>query len=290
VVAIPARLRALEAAPGGPAWLAELPDRLARCRDHWSLQLGAPYEGGHVALVLPARRASGDEVVLKLQYPHAECAHEAEALRRWDGDGAVGLLDALPAVDALLLERCRPGTPLADEPPEQALAVLLGLLPRLWRPAGAPFRALADEARQWARRLPARWERAGRPYERPLLERALERLDALAGSQPEQVLLHQDLHGGNVLRAEREPWLAIDPKPLAGERAFGLSPVVRSSELGHGRDAVHRRLERGCAALGVDRERARGWAFAHALAWGFDERGRVLPGHLETARWLDELR
>ena len=89
-----------------------------------------------------------------------------------------------------------------------------------------------------------------------------------------------------MLRATRQPWLAIDPKPLAGEREFGIAPIVRSSELGHGRAAVRYRFDRLTAELGLDRERARGWTFAQTLAWGFDGDGRVLPGHLAVARWM----
>jgi streptomycin 6-kinase len=57
----------------------------------------------------------------------------------------------------------------------------------------------------------------------------------LASTQGEQVLVHRDLHGENVLPATREPWLVIDPKPLAGEREFAVAPIVRSFELGHGK-------------------------------------------------------
>jgi streptomycin 6-kinase len=42
------------------------------------------------------------------------------------------------------------------------------------------------------------------------------------------VLLHQDLHADNVLAAQREPWLTIDPKPLSGEREFGVTALVRA--------------------------------------------------------------
>ena len=86
---------------------------------------------------------------------------------------------------------------------------------------------LADEALWWIDYLPAEWERAGKPFERELLDAAIARLGELAGSQGEQVLLHQDLHGDNVLAAQREPWLVIDPKPLVGEREFAVAPIVR---------------------------------------------------------------
>ena len=100
------------------------------------------------------------------------------------------------------------------------------------------------------------------------------------------MLLHQDLHGDNVLAAQREPWLAIDPKPLVGEREFGIAPVVRSRELGHSRRDVLNRFDRLTAELGLDRERARGWTIAQTIAWAFD--GDVRQTHVETARWLLE--
>ena len=96
------------------------------------------------------------------------------------------------------------------------------------------------------------------------------------------MLLHQDLHGDNVLAAQREPWLAIDPKPLTGEREFAVAPIVRSTELGHSRRAVLHRLDRLTAELGLDRDRARGWTIAQTIAWAIDGPGE----HLDVVRWL----
>ena len=108
----------------------------------------------------------------------------------------------------------------------------------------------------------------------------------LPGTQGMQVLLHQDLHGDNVLSAQREPWLAIDPKPLVGERELGVAPIVRSRELGHSRRDVLHRFDRLTAELDLDRERARGWTIAQTIAWAFD--GDVRQTHVESARWLLE--
>jgi len=182
---------------------------------------------------------------------------------------------------ALLLERCRPGTYLS----EHALDVLVELLPRLWKPAGAPFTSLEDEAAWWVSTMRSDWEQAGRPFEETLVDAAISILEELVPSQGEQVLLHQDLHAGNVLAAEREPWLVIDPKPLAGEREFGLAPIIRSFELGHSRREVLRRLDFLSAELGLDRERARGWTIGQTIAWSFDS---VFLEHAEVARWLLE--
>ena len=117
---------------------------------------------------------------------------------------------------AMLLERCEPGTLLATTDAEGVLDVFVELLPRLWQQAGAPFMRLADEARWWIDYLPGEWERAGRPFGQDILDAAIERLRALVDTQGEQVLLHQDLHADNVIAAEREPWLAIDPEAARG--------------------------------------------------------------------------
>jgi streptomycin 6-kinase len=236
--------------------------------ERWSLAIGEPYERGAGGHTTRATLDDGTPVVLKLVRPHRESEHEAEALRAWDGDGAIRLL--AQDGDALLLERCEPGTPLSAAGQDAALDVLIGLLPRLWRPAGEPFNSLVDEAAWWYPKLPQ--TRIG--------DAAREAIDALASTQGEQVLLHQDLHGDNVLSAGREPWLVIDPKPLAGEREFAVAPIVRSRELGEAKRDVLHRFDRLTAELGLDRERARGWTIAQTVAWSNG------VWHDRVAEWL----
>jgi streptomycin 6-kinase len=279
----------LRGSPEGRAWLERLPGLVDACVERWSLRIGEPYAYAFASLALRAELSDGTRAVLKVQFPDRESEHEAAALELWDGDGAVRLLEYDVERRALLLERCEPGTPLSEVEQDAALDVTVGLLSRLWKPAGPPFRLLADEAAWWAEYLPGSWERAGRPFERTMLDAALEAIANLSGSQGEQVLVHQDLHAGNVLRAERMPWLAIDPKPLAGEREFGIAALVRGDELGQGPRNVRRRLDRLTAELGLERDRARGWALAQTLAWAFDA-GEVFPDHVETARWLLQAR
>jgi len=232
----------------------------------------------HVSFVAPAVRG-GEPVVLKVQWPHAEAAYEADALAVWGGDGAVRLLEHDAASSTLLLERAVPGTYLSTVDSGTAVGVLADLLPRLWKPAGVPFDALGDEALRWADGLGAQ------RHHGTLVDAAVALLRDLAGTQGEPVLLHQDLHGDNVVRAQRLPWLAIDPKPLSGEREFGVAPIVRSAELGHSAREVWYRLDRLTAELGLDRERARGWTVGQTVAWAFDG-DRVGATHIEVAQWL----
>jgi streptomycin 6-kinase len=100
--------------PRGAEWIARAPRLAAECADRWSLELGEPYAYANVSLVFPA----GD-VVLKVSFPHWESEHEAAALRHWDGDGAIRLVDYDAERNALLLERCVPGTSLLELPEEE---------------------------------------------------------------------------------------------------------------------------------------------------------------------------
>jgi streptomycin 6-kinase len=267
-------------------WLERVPHLVNECAEEWGLTLGEPYVAGAAGYTVRADLPDGTPAVLKLIFPHREAEHEAEALRVWDGDGAVRLLSHDEGRSAMLVERCEPGTLLAKIEPAAALEVLIGVLPRLWKNVGAPFRPLADEAMWWVGYLPSEWERAGRPFERRIVDAAIERLTALADSEGEHVLLHQDLHGDNVLAAEREPWLVIDPKPLVGEREFSVAPIVRDPELGHSRRDVLYRLDRLTSELGLDRERARGWTIGQTVAWSLDT--SYMPKHVETVQWLLE--
>ncbi|MFI6238557.1 aminoglycoside phosphotransferase family protein [Micromonospora sp. NPDC050795] len=293
---LPDGLDWVRGSPAGRAWLAALPTWLNECTERWSLRVGPPFRQAYASLALPAHLPDGSAVVLKLQYPDEESRHEADALALWDGVAAVRLLAHDPGRRALLLERCQPGTPLHDLAPDRALDVVVGLLPRLWRPAGAPFSPLAREAAGWIDRMPRAWERAGRPYERRLLDAALDLLTGLASSQGEQVLVNQDLHAGNILAAnalggdalggdDRGPWLAIDPKPLTGEREFSVVPMVRGPELGHSPAAVRHRLDRLSTDLGLDRDRVRDWTIGHTLSWGLAD-ATVFPEKIEVVRWL----
>lgn len=265
-------------------WRERLPELLEAAVARWGLTLGEAYPPGAAGHVVRATLADGAPAVLKLIYPHREAEHEADALALWGGDGAVRLLEVGDEGWSMVMERCEPGELLARSDPETALDVLVALLPRLWLTVAEPFHTLAHEVAVWLEEIPEAWELAERPIEPALLEETVEALRALSSSQGEQVLLHQDLHTDNVLAAEREPWLVIDPKPLRGEREFSVAPIVRDYVLGHSQRDVVRRLDRLTSELSLDRDRARWWTIGQTVAWMFESSQMHL--HAETVQWL----
>lgn len=264
--------------PGLAGWRVTAADLAADCAERWGLRLGEAYIPGACGHVVRAELPDGTPAVLKVFWPHREAEQEADALERWDGEGAVRLLARDDERSALLLERCEPGTFLSSAGTEAALDVLVDLLPRLWKGADG-FATYDDE-------LPYALEDLATTRDARLKDAALAYLRDLVPSQSELVLVHQDLHGENVLAAEREPWLVIDPKPIAAEREYGVAPIVRSPELGHSKRHVLYRLDRLCSELGLDRDRALGWTVAQTVAWsgGAD----FIPAHVDVANWLLE--
>jgi streptomycin 6-kinase len=288
---VPATLDWWRTRPGGSEWLSSLPAIVEWCAGVWDLRIGTPFEGTNVSLVMDVER-DDSPAVLKVNFPDEESEREPDALEHWAGRGAVRLLAHDEPRRALLVERCVPGAPLwSVEDDRDATEIAARVLERIWRPAPGEhrFRLLADEAARWARELPLDWQAAGRPFERRLVEGSVRACEELGPSQREQVVLHQDFHGGNVLSATREPWLAIDPKPLVGEREFDAASLLRDRRwlLGRSGDAarIGTRLDVLTAELGLDRERTRRWAVVHALAWGVSGR-KVEADMIECARLL----
>jgi streptomycin 6-kinase len=269
------------ATPERAAWLDRLPDALQDLERRWSLTLGAPFADASCAWVAPVTLSDGTSAVLKLSMPHMEGEHELQGLRFWNGDPTVRLLEADDELGAMLLERCAPGTPLRALPESDQDMVIAGLLRRLWRlpPAPYSFRSLSVMTKHWSEETLAD---AGRWPDTGLVHEGLHLFQELPRTSPvDDVLLATDLHAGNVLRAEREPWLVIDPKPFVGDPAYDATQHVLNCPARLSVDP-HGMIHRIADLLGVDRERVRLWTFARAAA---EPRGEWMnEGFLALAR------
>ncbi|WP_036567097.1 aminoglycoside phosphotransferase family protein [Nocardia sp. BMG51109] len=295
-IEVPAKLAEAQLRYNGAAgreFIAGLPAHAARYLTEWELRRDGPPLHGLASLVLPVVRADGTPAALKLQLLDEETESEPAGLRAWAGDGAVRLLDADPATGVMLLERLHPHHSLSSVTDDvQALTLLTGLLARLVaHPAPHGIRRLHDIARTMLAQTP---EAA---HLLPDDERGLILACAAAVAdlvdEPGDRLLHWDLHYDNVLAADREPWLAIDPKPLAGDPGFDLMPaldnrwdaLVASGNVGR---AVRYRFDLMTEMLGLDRRRAAGWTLGRALQntlWDLED-GE--PGMSEQQRVVAE--
>ncbi|GAQ62546.1 aminoglycoside phosphotransferase family protein [Streptomyces scabiei] len=272
----------------GRSFAAALPGLAARFLDHWGLRPDGPAMHGMCALVLPVvRTADGAPAVLKLQILDDESEGEPVALRVWNGDGAVRLLDHDPATGTMLLERLDPARMLSREPDSHAAVLVIArLLARLTAtPAPPALRRLADIAADMLDRTPPVLARIPDTSDRRLIADCAAALREVM-AEPGDRLLHWDLHFDNVLGADRARWLAIDPKPLAGDPAFDLWPALNNR---FDPDDVTWRFDAMTEVLSLDRDRALAWTRARLLQnalWEIEEGRPLDPEDLELARRL----
>ncbi|WP_434739147.1 aminoglycoside phosphotransferase family protein [Streptomyces katrae] len=248
--------------------------------ERWGLRVTGPGMRGMTAVVLPVERADGTAAALKVLTPDEETAGEPLALRAWGGRGSVRLLEYDAATGTLLLERLdekRPLSRLARRDARAAVGVIGGLLARLSAvPAPEGLRGLGGIAAGMLERVPRAAAGLAAAADRRVLRDCAGALAEVAG-EPGDRLLHWDLHFGNVLAGRREPWLAIDPKPLAGDPGFELLPSLVNEY--RERD-VRWRFDLLTEAVGADRERARAWTLGRVLQnclWEVEEGCRRLP-------------
>lgn len=289
-VTVPTGLRcAVIGGEGGPEWLDSIPARVARAKARWGLTLGEPFETGMAAWTAPAT-LPGEDVVLKLSYPHPEARDEAAALRAWDGAGAVELIGADADDWALLLRRLRPGSSLQDAqlPTADHLAVGADLMRRMATvpvPTGGPFQDLVEVAAGLATIAAERIERllptAPYPVDAGLCRHAVDLLRTLPGAAGRCGLAHGDLNPGNILRHQepasgtkdrRARWLAIDPKPVHGDLAWDPWPLL--TQVGDWTTTVPSAAELAnrtrliADVTGLDAARVAAWSVARSVASG----------------------
>jgi streptomycin 6-kinase len=266
---VPRNLAEAARSQGRDEWLTTLPAVVADLAERWSLTVGWPFQpGGQTAWVAPVRDAAGGHAVLKVVWPHTEAVHEGEGLRAWAGRGAVRLLasETLDQAIALLLEACRPGTVLGRLPEEEQDPVVCGLLARLWiaPEPGHPFRPLQAMCDEWADAFEAKVRPRGTPLDPGLVREGVRLFRSLPSTADRHVLLSTDLHAENVLAAEREPWLVIDPKPYVGDPAYDpLQHILNCGRRLHHDPRALVRLMAG--RLGLDPGRLALWLFARCV-------------------------
>ncbi|MFC0042474.1 aminoglycoside phosphotransferase family protein [Actinomadura rayongensis] len=248
-------------------WLATLPDLAATFLERWDLSQDGRSMHGQASLVLPVRRKDGTPAALKFQPADEESRGEAPALRIWDGKGAVRLIEDDPPTGTMLLERLDETRPLSSEPDDDtAVAVIADLMSRLTAIQAPPgMRTLKDIGAAMLDETPEAVANLQHEDERALVKTCAKALAEVI-DEPGDRLLHWDLHYDNVLASDREPWLAIDPKPLAGDRGFDLLPALtdRWNKTNPAKTTL-RRFDQLTEALDLDRPRATRWTLARVL-------------------------
>lgn len=266
----------------GEAWLERLPELIEAFAARWSLTVLRPFPELSYNYVTPVIGADGEPLVLKAGVPHSELWSEIDALRAFGGRGIARLIDADRERGVLLLERVLPGDSLRElDREDDRIAALVDVLRRLWRPlpSGHPFRTIPDLARA-LERLRETFDGGYGPFPIRRVDRAADLFRELTVGSAIIMLIHGDANPGNVLRSERDDWLAIDPKGYAGHPLWDVATYLNDPPDGLSPAELMSLLARQVAALAEALDVPRGeilaWAEAHAVLsswWSYEDHG-----------------
>ena len=284
----------------GRDWLQTLPRLLAKNARQWSLILQPPFSNLSFNYVAPAVRKDGTIVVLKAGVPsNKEILTEIEALRIWDGNGCVQLLAADVGRGMFLLEYLQPGTPLtAVSNDDQATTIAAQVMQQLWQPIDT--NQLFPTVQDWfggLTKLRQKYKGGTGPFPEKLIDKTEIVAQELLNSMETAVLLHGDLHHDNIIKAGRQPWLAIDPKGVLGEPAYEIGALLRNpiQRLKHTSDLKSlftRRIDQLHELLGFDKQRMLGWGMAQMVLgawWANEDSDEMFPLWIHCAELLADM-
>ena len=275
-------------------WLTRLPETLAACAARYDLVIHPPMTEEYAVMsfnyITPATRSDGVEVVVKLCYDHRSFLTERDGLRLCSTKGSIALLDDDEDLGALLLERAIPGVPLSEQSDdEENTRIAAGVMRKFWRPAPRQhqLRTVEDGTIDGMKRHRNRHDGGTGPLPADLFEQAERKFEELIETAPVRMVLHGDMHHYNILSAEREAWLSIDPKGMEGDPGYDLGSymgncLVDRSDAAALAHQLSRRIDIFSEELGMPRERVAAWCWAHTVlvaTWceqaGDDWRGAV---------------
>ncbi len=241
--------------------------------ERWDLVPDGDPIATHSSRLLPVRRR-GMPAMLKVPCEPEE-QRGGRVMSWWRGLGAARVL-AHDGDGALLLERAQGSRALSrlarsgfDDEATRTLCAVIATLHR--HDAVCPPRDLVP-IESWFKDLWPAAERCG-----GILMQSASSARELLATPRDIVVLHGDIHHGNVLDFEERGWLAIDPKGLLGERGFDYANLFCNPEDDPGVAEPRRfmrRLDIVAEASGLDRSRLLGWILAWAglsAAWRLDD-------------------
>lgn len=285
----------------GALWLKKIPEIIVVCEKKWGLQVNPPFDltWNYVA---PVIRADGNSAVLKIGFPlDEEFKTEIAALKLFNGEGIEKLYEEDRENSAILIERVMPGLPLSImEDDEEATRILSRAMRKLWKPLppNHGFISIAEMSRAIPK-LKAKYKGSEIPHlPAYLVDKAEEYFNYLIATSAKPMLLHGDLHQDNVLSSNRDGWLAMDPKGIAGEPAYETAAMIRNpykkmENNPNMKDIMRKRIQIMAEELDFDPKRIYKWCFAQTVlsaVWSVEDEGNRWEHATNVARVLSEIK
>ena len=266
----------------GRHWLSNLPEIVGEMAKKWSLAVENPFPNLTYNYVAPCVCADGSRAVLKIGLPEENDSvifGEAKFLKITGGSGAVKLLQFDADYRALLLERLLPGENLAklcQRNDQEATVIAVDIMRKICRqpPKNHDFPILEN----WINKLQTAAETK---FPVRLVTKARNYFEELSDASNQNLLLHGDLHHENILSAERESFLAIDPKGVVGNIGYEIGVFLNNQRRliwarQNLQEILAERVEQFAESFEIEPRNLRRWAFVQAVLaawWVFEDKG-----------------
>lgn len=282
----------------GKKWLDLIPDIINEYEEKWSFHALPPYSLSY-NYVAPVIVQDGSEAVLKIGFPgDKEFRQGALALKVFNGEGTVKLLNEDLEKGVILLEKLEPGENLLSLSSDQeATRIATGVMKKLWRKPSDDFRFpyVSDWGKGFMRHR-EKFNGTSGPLPQKLFDHAEKTFVELEKSMAEKVLLHGDLHQANILSSHRAGWLAIDPKGVIGERAYEVGSLLRNPKQLATNPNLPKILGSRIAILSeelrISKERIIGWGMSQAVlsaVWSVEDHRAGFEDAITFAKHLQEM-
>jgi streptomycin 6-kinase len=262
----------------GKQWLAALPSLIEKTESRFKIKIGGHLPRLSYHYVTLAKHVNGEAIIVKFGAPTQDWQQEIHTLEFMQGAGVVKIIAYEPENRVALLEKLCPGEMLSTlDDDEAATAIAAILMQKIWR-AINPQHSFPTTS-QWFARLDKLHD-LPKNFPHGFINKAKHIAAELHQEKRPEVLLHGDLHHFNILSAKREPWLAIDPKGVVGEReyeigAFLRNPIPDIVTNMNTKKILANRVDYFAELLNFDKPRIRAWGFAQAVlaaVWAWDEK------------------
>ena len=280
----------------GGKWLNDLPQIIGEIEKNWLVSAEKSFSNLSYNYVAPCVCTDGGGAVLKIALPlnEPEIFNEAQFLKMANGDGAVKLLKSDESRRAILLERLKPGENLKEacrRNEERAVEIAVPIIRRLLKepPPNSAFRRLDEWFDNFFEKA------AATEFPSEFYHKAREFYEQLSSDPKRKFLIHGDLHHENILSAEREGFLAIDPKGIIGEVGYEIAVFLNNhrswlASEKNLREKLNATVRQFSEAFEVSPPDLRKWAYAQMVLsawWTFDENGENWQTELTFAEFWE---
>lgn len=271
----------------GENWLANFDRLIIESEERWKINIMPPFELSY-HFVAPAIAEDGTDLVIKLAVPNEEFFSEVAALKEFNRNGMVALIDYDLEKGVLIIERLSPGETLGSiKNEEEEVLIASSIMNQLWKPVpkNCKIQSYTQRHKSLIRIFNQNPDGIG-PITIEIFQEALEIFKELISTQTELYLLHGDLHHDNILQGSKNTWVAIDPKGLIGEREYDtIQYLINNLENKDILTVIDQRIDLLVEQLSLDKKRILLWGFAHSVlstCWSLEDEGSYHENFYES--------